>query len=260
MSVSPELLRATHNITYGYDVEQQVKERIAEGSLPPDTLLRLSIIGAQTRGVNGRRTKKVLLQEVLDWPESSHPRQDVTDLLTGEPPRVMLCDYRQVSRQQLDELTRCFDQPFYCKEDMVDVIARRRLIEGKTIAPEEEFLDLADTTYWSEDYVARSVAHKLWHNLLSAVNPNWLTDIGVSEFWRPAEATRYNASKLKLEERMSIKAKRAALVASAIISDELMLGLHDAKLTIGVKGVGPTGLRDMKALLAEQHPEDFPGY
>ena len=245
--------------TYGFGLEAEARKHMQEGSLAEDTLLRLSIIGAQVVDQAAEGLKRVnVLEALLAHVEEGAPLDaDINELLYGQPPCVLL-NFDHQDRETINTITQRYKDPYYTKNDLALAIKERRRQEGKTI--HTSWVDYTRTSArsWTEDSVANGIAHGVWRALLARARPEWLTKEGLQGFWVPKVSKTHKGTRLKVELDANYSRMRRVLVSAALFSDDIVLELHQEAKSVGVKNLGKVGVHDLALMLSDQHPDLHP--
>lgn len=259
MSVEQHRVNQIVSETYGFDLEYKIETLINASLLPPDLLLRLSIIGAQTIDPeSGELLRPKILKDFLSFATDGTPLSETAaDILYLAPAQVLL-NFKGYDRSELNAITADYEGPYYARDDLVDAVKFRRLSEDKTIQNPWQDRTRNYNRHWSEDSVAKGLAHAVWRALLARAKPEWITDKGLQKFWVPRVTTTQKGTRLKIELDAEYALMRRELVYAALFTDEILLELLEEADLRRIKGLGKIGIYDLKIMLSEQHPELHP--
>lgn len=228
----------------------RVEASIASGILPPDTFLRLDTLGDGTvdpDDVNNRSLRWGVLLELADvcqMPENLTPR--TRQIIFGDSPRAFIAWYWYLG--DIDKLHTRYDESYLLKPDLTQVIRERRAEEGKTIEAVPDDRRYIDPAIMEESQ-CRRISHSLWRVLVQRIMPEWVEPANILDFYRPVKKG------LKIELDRELYEMVRALVGSVALRVDYIRDVYDEAVEVGVKGIGPVGLKDLRTLLAEEYPE-----
>lgn len=223
------------------DLYLDVQEKVDDGLLPHDTFLRLGCVGHLEQDDDGESIMRKMLTDLNDnYADTDALHPDTRALFFGELPPALL-DW---NGPVFEKYTRSQSQMYYRKGNLVDVIERRRQVEGKTIDE-----PLMDRRLRREISVCRSLAHGVWRALVREAHPEWLDDQNMERYYQPAMNT------VSITFDMEPELMRRRIVSVAVLSDELVRSMYERATATGIKGIGKVGLTDIRSMLAEEHPE-----
>jgi len=225
------------------DLFETVSEKIWRGDLPPDTFLRLGCLGHHQRDEEGNLVMATVLTDLNDNfgnPESMSG--ETRTLIYGKLPGVLL-DWN--GTQFIDRL-RKQDQMYYRKGDLVETIRRRREYEDKTVDE-----PLLDRRLRKEISICRGLAHGVWRALLNTTRPEWVDESSMEAYYQPPIGN--GSVRFELDPEIM----RRRIVSVAVFSDEILSKIHARAKAGTFKGLGKTGIADLRSLIAEEHLELF---
>lgn len=231
------------------DAFERVCLAVGSGALPADTFLRLDSLGDGTTEASdveqaNLRWKTLLeLDEFADRPESLPIR--TRNLVYGEAPRALLV-WRP--KQMAHFLHTHYEEPFFVKHDLAEVIRQRRVEQGKTVmrVPHDRRWRPPEDIEWGQ---CMRISHAVWSVLASRIAPEWLESNALEYFYRAVK----NGKKIDIGEEPQEMHRR--IVGAVALKSSHIKNVYDESLNVGVKGIGPVGNYDLGTLLSDEYPE-----
>lgn len=234
----------------GKQYETELRNLVRAGKLPADILLRMMQIGQYEPNPASPNEFRSLYWKTLDdavqhaeIPSSMQP--ETLRVVYGEPPHTITDLEGYWNKETYEQLGRQFSLLYWSRGSLSKVILARRAAEGKTIT------EAPPKSYWSpeeiEQHRCRGLAQGVWRTLIGRLRP----DIINNPQWF------YSSTQISFDNTYELGERtiRRRAIGHTRIKDETMRELYDEIETIGMRGIGPVGKRDLAAMLAPEHPD-----
>ena len=227
----------------------RLEQLISDGKIPSDILFRLLSIGEYQPDPKSPKDWRqplylTALHDAIDHadnPSEAHPLTQ--NIVWGELPNVVV----DLGRNSIEhpESFEELSEVYWSMEQLAKVIQMRRQEEGKTITVEPR------NSYYTADELEENksygLARPMWRTFINRLNPDVTKH---PEWFYPSGFISFNNI-----YSLSLRTRARRALGRSLISNMALRGFYDEINAIGMKGIGPTGKKDLAVLLAPMHED-----